>query len=133
IGPHLYWKATDWWEHKVVFDYDHERQLNDPNQDGFLGPTRALFERTQLDYQNDLRPTSWLTLTSGAFYSRVNAGQERPFVLQVFGSQPTFVSDHTEETAGFLAATLNIHNLIFVAGGRLDHFNQFCDVWTYRV
>jgi len=31
----------------------------------------------QIDYQNDLRPTSWLTLTSGFFYSRLNAGQER--------------------------------------------------------
>ncbi|HZR05682.1 MAG TPA: TonB-dependent receptor [Candidatus Udaeobacter sp.] len=134
IGPHIDWKATDWWEHKFIFSYDHERQLNDPNQDGFVGPTRALFERTQIDYQNDLRPTSWLMLTSGFFYSRVDAGQERPFVLQIFGPQPTFVSDHTEEIAGFLQATLTpIENLIFVAGGRFDHFNQFGGVWTYRV
>ena len=134
IGPHIDWKTTDWWEHKFIFSYDHERQLNDPNQDGFVGPTRALFERTQIDYQNDLRPTSWLTLTSGFFYSRVNAGQERPFVLQIFGPQPTFVSDHTEEIAGFLQATLTpFENLIFVAGGRFDHFNQFGGVWTYRV
>jgi vitamin B12 transporter len=133
IAPYLYWRATDWWEHKFIFSYDHERQLNDPNQDGFLGPTRALFERAQIDYQNDLRPTSWLTLTSGFFYSRVNAGQERPFVTQIFGPQPTFVSDHTEEIAGFLQATATpIENLIFVAGGRLDHFNQFGGVWTYR-
>src|SRR5258705_6793670 len=121
IAPHLHWRATDWWEHKFIFSYDHERQLNDPNQDGFLGPTRALFERTQIDYQNDLRPTSWLTLTSGFYYSRVDAGQERPFVL--FG--PTFVSDLTEEVAGFAQTTLTpIENLIFVAGGRFDHFNQ---------
>ncbi len=132
IGPHVDWKATDWWEHKLIFDYDHERQLNDPNQDGFVGPTRALFERTQVDYQNDLRPTSWLTLTSGFFFSRVNAGQERPFVSQAFGPQPTFISDHTQEVAGFLQATVNIDNFIFVAGGRLDNFNQFGDVWTYR-
>src|SRR5436305_1428959 len=133
IGPHIDWKATDWWDHKFIFSYDHERQLNDPNQDGFVGPTRALFERTQVDYQNDLRPTSWLTLTSGFFYSRVNAGQERPFVLQIFGPQPTFVSDHTEEIAGFLQATLTpIENLIFDVGGRCDHFNQFGGVWTYR-
>src|SRR5207247_5585610 len=118
----------------LIVSYDHERQLNDPNQDGFVGPTRALFERTQVDYQNDLRPTSWLTLTSGFFYSRVNAGQERPFVLQIFGPQPTFVSDHTEEIAGFLQATLTpIENLIFVVGGRFDHFNQFGGVWTYRI
>jgi vitamin B12 transporter len=134
IGPHIDWKATDWWAHKFIFSYDHERQLNDPNQDGFIGPTRALFERTQIDYQNDLCPTSWLTLTSGFFYSRVNAGQERPFVLQIFGPQPTFVSDQTEEIAGFLQATLTpIENLIFVAGGRFDHFNQFGGIWTYRV
>ena len=130
IGPHADWKATDWWEHKIIFDYDHERQINDPNDDGFLGPTRALFRRTQLDYQNDLRPTSWLTVTSGFFYSHVIAGQERPFVL--FG--PTFISDETEDIAGFLQATLTpIDNLIFVAGGRIDSFNEFGDVWTYRV
>jgi vitamin B12 transporter len=133
IGPHVDLRVGDWWEHKFIFDYDHERQLNDPNQDGFVGPTRALFERTQIDYQNDLRPTSWLTLTSGFFYSRLTAGQERPFVLQIFGPQPTFISDHTEEIAGFLQATLTpIENLIFVAGGRFDHFNQFGGVWTYR-
>jgi len=133
LAPHFDWRATDWWEHKLIFGYDHERQLNDPNEDGFVGPTRALFERTQIDYQNDLHPTSWLTLTSGFFYSRLNAGQERPFVLQIFGPQPTFVSDHTDETAGFLQATADIYNLILVAGGRIDHFNQFGDIWTYRV
>ena len=133
IGPHIDWKATDWWEHKFIFAYDHERQINNPNEDGFVGPTRALFERTQIDYQNDLRPASWLTVTSGFFYSRVNAGQERPFVLQIFGPQPTFLSDHTEEIAGFLQTTLMpVENLIFVAGGRFDHFNQFGGVWTYR-
>jgi len=134
IGPHVDYQPFDWWEHKFIFDYDHERQVNNPNQDGFVGPTRALFERTQVDYQNDLRPTSWLTLTSGFFYSAVNAGQERPFVSQAFGPQPTFVSDHTRETAGFLQATVRpMRNLILVAGGRLDHFNQFGDVWTYRL
>jgi vitamin B12 transporter len=133
IAPHVDLRIDDWWEHKFIFSYDHERQLNDPNQDGFVGPTRALFERTTIDYQNDLHPTSWLTLTSGFFYNRVNAGQERPFVLQIFGPQPTFISDHTDETAGFLQVTLTpMTNVIFVAGGRLDHFNQFGDVWTYR-
>jgi vitamin B12 transporter len=134
VAPHVDFRVSDWWEHKFIFAYDHERQLNDPNQDAFIGPTRALFERTTIDYQNDLRPTSWLILTSGFFYSRVNAGQERPFVSQIFGPQPTFVSDHTQQTAGFLQATLTpIENLILVAGGRFDHFNQFGDVWTYRL
>src|SRR5438105_1237640 len=129
IGPHLDWKPADWWEQKLIFDYDHERQINNPNQDGFVGPTRALFRQTQLDYQNDIRPTSWLTLTNGFFFYRVETGQERPFVL--FG--PTFISDETKEIAGFLQATIDIDNLILVAGGRLDHFNQFGDVWTYRI
>ena len=129
IGPHIDWKPTEWWDHKLIVAYDHERQINDPNEDGFVGATRAVFERTQVDYQNNLRPSSWLTLTSGFFYSRINAGQERPFVL--FG--PTFISDHTNEIAGFLEATLTpVENLIFVAGGRFDHFNQFGDIWTYR-
>jgi vitamin B12 transporter len=132
IAPHVDLRLGDWWEHKFIFDYDQERQVNNPNQDGFVGPTRALFERTTVDYQNDLRPTSWLTLTSGFFYNRLNAGQERPFVSQASGRQPTFISDHTQEVAGFLQATVNIDNFIFVAGGRLDNFNQFGDVWTYR-
>ncbi len=129
IGPHIDWKPTEWWDHKLIFAYDHERQINEPNEDGFVGATRAVFERTQVDYQNNLRPASWLTLTSGFYYSRINAGQERPFVL--FG--PTFISDHTDETAGFLEATLTpIENLILVGGGRFDHFNQFGGIWTYR-
>jgi len=129
IGPHIDWKPTEWWDHKLIVAYDHERQINNPNEDGFVGATRAVFERTQVDYQNDLRPASWLTLTSGFFYSRINAGQERPFVL--FGL--TFISDHTNETAGFVEATLTpVENLILVGGGRYDHFNQFGGIWTYR-
>lgn len=129
IGPHIDWKPVEWWDHKLIVAYDHERQINDPNEDGFVGATRAVFERTQVDYQNDLRPASWLTLTSGFYYSRINAGQERPLVL--FG--PTFISDHTNETAGFVETTLTpVENLIFVAGGRFDHFNQFGGIWTYR-
>ena len=88
IAPHVDFRVSDWWEHKLIFAYDHERQLNDPNEDGFLGPTRALFERTTIDYQNDLRPASWLVMTSGFFYSRVNAGQERPFVSKFLGHNP---------------------------------------------
>jgi vitamin B12 transporter len=134
IAPHVNFKPVEWWEHKFIFSYDHERQLNDPNEDGFVGPTRALFERTTIDYQSDLRPISCLTLTSGFFYSRVNAGQERPFVSQTFGPQPKFVSDHTDETAGFLQVSVTpFKGLNLVAGGRFDHFNQFGDVWTYRL
>src|SRR5207302_6683107 len=65
IAPQIDFHVGDWWDHKLIFSYDHERQLNDPNDDGFLFATRALFKRTTVDYQNDLRPTSWLTITSG--------------------------------------------------------------------
>src|SRR5581483_3374176 len=132
VAPHVDLRVTDWWEHKFIFSYDHERQLNDPNQDGFLGATRALFARTTVDYQNDLRPTSWLTITSGAFYTATNAGQERPFVSQTFGHQPTFVSDHPEQWAVFAEATTKIDNLILVGGGRYTQFNQYGEIWTYR-
>lgn len=133
IGPHLDWRITDWWTHKLIVSYDHERQINDPNQDGFVGPTRALFERTQVDYENDIRVAAWLTFTSGFFYSRVNAGQERPFVSQAFGPQSTFISDHTVETGVFAQLTIKpSESLTFVSGGRFDSFNQFGDIWTWR-
>ncbi len=133
LAPHLDYQPVDWWEHKLIVSYDHERQVNDPNDDGFVGATRALFKRFTIDYQNDLKPASWLTLTSGFFYSDVQAGQERPFVSQAFGPQPTFISDHTRETAGYLQASARpLEGLELVAGGRYDHFNQFGGVWTYR-
>lgn len=133
IAPHVDFRPVEWWTHRLIFSYDEERQVNDPNDDGFVGPTRALFTRATVDYQNDLKPASWVTLTSGFFYSHVDAGQERPFVSQAFGPQPTFISDETEETSVFLQASVTpFKDLNFVAGGRYDHFNQFGDVWTYR-
>jgi vitamin B12 transporter len=133
VAPHLDYRPVEWWTHRLIFSYDEERQVNDPNDDGFVGPTRALFTRATVDYQNDLKPASWLTLTSGFFYSHVDAGQERPFVSQAFGPQPTFISDETEETSVFLQASVTpFKDLNLVAGGRYDHFNQFGDVWTYR-
>ena len=64
----------------------------------------------------------------------VNAGQERPFVSQAFGPQPTFISDHTQEIAGFLQSDADAsREFDLCCGGRFDHFNQFGDVWTYRV
>ena len=133
IAPHLDWKPSDDWEHKLIVAYDEERQVNDPNEDGFVGPTRALFTRLTIDYQNIFRPVKWLTLTSGFFYSQVDAGQERPFVSQIFGPQPTFISDFVEEEAVFLEASATPYpGLNLVAGGRYDHFNQFGGIWTYR-
>ena len=133
IAPHIDWKPSDDWEHKLIVAYDEERQVNDPNEDGFVGPTRALFTRLTIDYQNNYRLAKWLTLTSGFFFSQVDAGQERPFVSQLFGPQPTFISDFTDERAVFLQATAHpLPELTLVAGGRYDHFNQFGGIWTYR-
>ncbi len=133
IAPHLDWKPSSEWEHKLIVAYDHERQVNDPNEDGFVGPTRALFERLTIDYQNDFRPVAWLTITSGLFFSEVDAGQERPFISQAFGPQPTFISDHTQERAIFLEASATpVTGLNLVAGGRFDDFNQFGGILTYR-
>jgi vitamin B12 transporter len=128
IGPNVDLRIGDWWDHKLIFSYDHERQVNNPNNDGFLFATRALFKRITVDYQNDLRPTPWLTITSGFFYTETDAGQERPFVL--FG--PKFISDHPNQTAGFLEATAKIDNLILIGGARYTAFNQYGDIWTYR-
>ncbi len=140
LGPRIDFTPVDWWSHQLVLAYDHERQVNDPNEDGFfpgttfVDATRALFKRFTLDYQNNLAPTSWLTLTTGAFYQHVDAGQERPFVAQDFGPLPTFISDETEQTSGFAQVSVTpVENLHLVAGGRFDHFNQFGDIWTYRV
>jgi len=129
VAPHIDYKPVEWWEHKLIVSYDEERQVNDPNEDGFVFATRALFQRFTVDYQNDLKAASWLTLTSGVFYSQVDAGQHRPLVL--FGD--TFISDYTEETAVFLQASVTpFKGLNLVAGGRYDHFNQFGDIGTYR-
>jgi vitamin B12 transporter len=133
IGPRLELRPVDWWDHTLVFSYDHERQVNDPNEDFFVGPTRSLFKRATLDYQNNLKPLTWLTFTSGFFYSEIDAGQERPFISQAFGAQPTFISDRSEQTGTFLQASATpLEGLNLVAGGRFDHFEEFGDVWTYR-
>jgi vitamin B12 transporter len=129
VAPKVDLTVTDWWKQKFVLSYDHERQLNDPNDDGFLFATRALFERTQIDYEHDLQITSWLRLTAGFFYDKVNAFQNRPFVLL----GPKAVSDHTENDAGFLQAAIDFKDFVFVAGGRYDWFDQFGGVWTYRI
>src|SRR3954471_2161284 len=139
VAPHVDFQPVEWWHHRLIFSYDEERQVNDPNFDGlipgttFVGPTSALFTRATVDYQNDLKAASWLTFTSGFFYSHVDAGQERPFVSQAFGFMPTFISDETEQTSLFVQASVTpFRGFDLVAGGRYDHFNEFGDVWTYR-
>ncbi len=130
IAPNITYTPVTWWKHRLIVSYDTARQTNDPNQDGFTGPTTARFVRTQVDYQNDAEITKWLTLTSGMFYANNSATQERPQVL--FG--PKLIGDHTTEIAGFAQATLRpIRNLLLVVGGRIDSFSDFGTVGTWRV
>ena len=139
IGPHIDFKPVAWWQHKLILSYDHERQVNDPNEDGFLpgttfvGATRALFKRFTIDYQNDITPVSWFTLTSGFFYSDVDAEQERPFISQDFGRSRPSSAITRNRLPGSSRSLTPVEGLNFVVGGRYDHFNQFGDVWTYRV
>ena len=122
-APNLEWQLTKWWHHRLVLEYDKERQVNNPNDaDPFTGPTRGTFYRYQLDYQNDLAFTRWLTLTTGAFYENVLVNQLRPDVSQAYGPEATYLKDFTNNEAAFGQVSLTpIKNLLFVAGGRYDH------------
>ncbi len=134
-APNIEWQLTKWWHHRLVLEYDKERQVNNPNDaDPFTGPTRGTFYRYQLDYQNDIAFTRWLTLTTGVFYENVLVNQRRPFISQAFGPEATYLKDFTDSEAVFGQVSLTpIKNLLFVAGGRYDHFNLFGDVGTYRI
>ncbi len=134
-APNIDWQLTRWWHHRLVLEYDKERQVNNPNDvDPFTGPTRGTFYRYQLDYQNDVQFTHWLTLTSGVFYENVLVSERRPFVSQAFGPAPTYLSDFTSNAAVFGQVSLTpVKNLLLVAGGRYDHFNLFGDQGSYRV
>ncbi|MEO7934296.1 MAG: TonB-dependent receptor [Chthoniobacterales bacterium] len=130
IAPKVEWDATSWWHHTLSVGVDRERQVSDPSDDGFVGPTRALFKRWQVDYQNVIEAADWLQIVSGYFYSRVELEQEQPFIA--FGDK--FITDNTENHAAFLQFELHpIHDLTVVASGRFDHFSQSGDIGTWRV
>jgi vitamin B12 transporter len=131
IAPHIEFKPVERWNNRFYFEYDQERQVNQPNQDGFIGPTRAILRRYQLEYQNDLTATEWLTITSGLFYTHTTADQRRlrPFDPSVAPE----ISDKTENIAGYGQIKLTpVKNLDLYASGRYDHFRQYGDVFTYR-
>ena len=96
IGPRIDFQPVKGWNHQLILSYDHERQVNDPNFDGFLpgttfvGPTRALFKRFTLDYQNDAKLAPWLTLTTGVFYSRHRRGSGAAVHLSAFRTAADF-------------------------------------------
>jgi vitamin B12 transporter len=129
LAPNLEFEPVDWWKHRVYFEYDEERQINNPNVAGFIGPTRALFRRFQFEYQNDLHPVPWATLTTGAFYSHTDAEQEQPF--NPFG--PALLTDEMENTAfyGQLKVT-PVENLDLYAGARFDSFRNYGNQLAYR-
>ena len=130
VAPKIEWDATNWWHHTLIVSVDHERQVNNPNQDGFVGPTRALFKRWQVDYQNVVEAADWLQIVSGYFYSRVETEQEQPFIAA--GS--TLLSDKTENHAGFIQLEARpTKDLTLLASGRFDHFSQSGDILTGRL
>ncbi len=133
-APNVDWQITRWWHQHLVLDYDKERQVDNPNQDGFYGPTRGDFHRYQLDDQNDFTLTRWLTLTAGVFYTQDFAAQRQPFVTQEFGPQPQYTKDFTEEVGVFGQLSITpFKNALLVGGGRYDDFNRFGGQGTYRV
>lgn len=134
IAPNVTYTPVEWWKHRLVVSYDRESQVNNPNEDPFLGPnpTKASFHRTQVDYQNDAEIAKWLTLTSGMFYASNSAEQTRPLYPPAFG--PVNISDRTNEIAGFVQASLRpVPNLLVVVGGRIDSFSDFGTIGTWRV
>ena len=130
LAPNLEFSPFPWWHNRAYYSYDQERQVNNPNDDGFTGPTRGLFERYQLEYQTDLIPVEWLTLTLGAYYNHTYVFQDRPQI--VFGA--THISDLSENTAGFGQLKVTpLKNLDFYVNARYDTFLSYNSRWTYRV
>jgi vitamin B12 transporter len=134
FAPNIDWQLTKWWHHHLILEYDAEYQVNDPNDDTFTGPSKGHFDRYQLDYQNDIAFTHWLTLTTGAFYENDFVYEHQPLVSQAYGYEPKYIKDFTDNEAGFGQVSLTpFKNALLVAGGRFDHFNLAGDVGTYRV
>ena len=131
LAPTLEFTPTDWWKNKVYFAYDQERQINNPNRvDPFTGATRGMFRRFQFEYQTDITPVDWLTLTGGTYYNHINVYQERPETL--FGNP--LIRDKTENLAGFGQLKLTpVHNLDLYGGIRYDRFRGFAGRFTYRL
>ncbi|HEY0791192.1 MAG TPA: TonB-dependent receptor [Chthoniobacterales bacterium] len=129
FAPNLEFSPTEWWHDRLYVSYDQERQINNPNRDGFTGPTRSVLRRVQLEYQNNLNPVSWAALTSGFFYEHTNVYQERPEV--VFGDP--LIRDKTEEVAGFTQLKITpFGGLDLYANARYDSFRDYGSRFTYR-
>jgi vitamin B12 transporter len=129
FAPNVEFTPLDWWHDRFYVSYDQERQINNPNRDGFTGPTRGVLRRVQIEYQNNLSPVSWAALTSGFYYQHTNVYQERPEVL--FGDP--LIRDITEEVAGFSQLKVTpCKDLELYANGRYDAFRDYGSRFTYR-
>ncbi|MBS0660866.1 MAG: TonB-dependent receptor [Verrucomicrobia bacterium] len=134
LAPNVEWQTTSAIKLRAVFTLDREEQVNDPQIDSLLGsnPTKAVFRRTQADLQGDFELTRWLTLTAGGYYGRTKAEQYRPLYPASFGEP--YLRDVTESYAGFAQASLRpLPGLLLVLGGRVEHFNDFGTIGTWRV
>ena len=132
-APNVEWQTTSWLHQRLILDYDKERQVNDPYDPFGTGntPTRGQINRYQLDYQNDIAFTRWLTLTTGAFYEQTFAYQ-RTFTPT--GTQTAYINDEQENAAGFAQLSITpVKNALLAVGGRYDSFNDAGDAYTYRV
>ncbi len=128
LAPTLEFTPTDWWRNKVYFAYDQERQIDNPNRvDPFTGATRGVFRRFQFEYQTDITPVNWLTLTAGTYYNHINVYQERPETL--LGNP--LIRDKTENLAGFGQLKLTpVNNLDLYGGIRYDRFRGYAGRFT---
>lgn len=134
LAPNLEWRPTNAIKLRAVVTIDREEQVNDPQIDGFVGsnPTKAVFRRTQADLQGDFELTPWITLTAGGYYGRTKAEQYRPLYPADFGAP--YLTDTTESYAGFAQASLRpLPGLLLALGGRVEHFNDFGTIGTWRL
>jgi vitamin B12 transporter len=132
LAPHLDYQPFDWWKNRVYVEYDEERQVNQPNEDGFLGPTRAALHRMQFEYQTDVSPTHWLTITAGVLFGQTSVDERR--LAPIDPTVAPVISDRTENRAGYGQFKVTpIKNLDIYLSGRFDSFRDYGDIGTYRV
>jgi len=130
IAPGIEFEPVDRWKHRLLTDYDEERQVFNPS---IYGTIRGSFKRYQLDYQNELLIGDRIKLTTGLYYSRVESTLLQYPVAPSPMLPPTLLSDRIENYSGFGQLQVEpLKDLLLVAGGRYDHFTQFGDITTHR-
>ena len=130
LAPNIEFSPTDWWHNKLYYSFDQERQVNSPDLlDSFLGPTRGVFRRSQVEYQTDISPISWLTLTTGVYFNRTYVYEDRPQTL----FPPALISYLSQNLAGFGQVKITpLKDLSLYAAIRYDTFLSFASRFTYR-